>query len=300
MGARTESGFSEAQSSATPVSNAASTRKRKLTPGPDSIADPYVKKAKKVKTTSAEKRLRRFRPKPPQNFAEVYNRATTQRFYVLSRTACGTPDCPAERVEITGSTGNIYTIVIDQHPSCNCPQGKGGKECKHVFFVLSRVLRAKFEYVYQLALLSTELQDIFANAPPPTGEGGGSAKNDKNKNRKPIEGDCPICFSEMETDGGESVVWCRAACGQNIHKECFEMWAATKRQQGSRVEVTCPYCRSVWEGDEDMVSKIKKTGKRNKEGYVNVAKELGISTVRDTSTYSPWWSGHTASYRRRS
>lgn len=61
------------------------------------------------------------------------------------------------------------------------------------------------------------------------------------------------------------------------------MWASTKRQAvqfGARAEVTCPYCRSVWEGDDDMVKKIKKTGKPNLEGYVNVADQLGISTIR--------------------
>ena len=142
------------------------------------------------------------------------------------------------------------------------------------------VLQAKQEYVYQLALLSTELQDIFANAPPPMDEDGEGGDNSKSKKRKPVEGDCPICFSDMESEGGEAIVWCRAACGQNIHKQCFEMWATTKRQQGRTVEVTCPYCRSVWEGDEDMVKKIEKTGGRNGEGYVNVADQLGISQQR--------------------
>ncbi len=180
---------------------------------------------------------------------------------------------------MTGSTGNIYTVTIKQQPTCDCPQGEEGKQCKHILYVLARVLRAKFEYVYQLALLSTELRDIFARAPPieedEEGETGGG-----DKKRKPVEGDCPICFNELEAQG-EAVVWCRAACGQNIHKECFEMWAATKRQQaGARAEVTCPYCRSVWEGDDDMVKKIKKTGKPGHEGYINVAEQLGISTVR--------------------
>jgi hypothetical protein len=141
--------------------------------------------------------------------------------------------------------------------------------------------------------------------------GAGSSRHDKN--RKPIDGDCPICFNELAADGGEDIVWCRATCGQNVHKECFEMWAATKRQGGGSrgSEVTCPYCRSVWQGDEDMVKKIKKTGPLNYEGYVNVADQLGIGTARgkswingggngtdancvslDTSTYSEWWPGH--------
>ncbi|KAK3330717.1 hypothetical protein B0H66DRAFT_544685 [Apodospora peruviana] len=264
----------------------------------------YVTPSKKVRKEKSqeEKRLRRFRPQPPQAFQEIYNRATSQRFYVLSRRRYGTSQLPEEVVEVTGSTGNIYTVMISRQPSCDCPMGSEGKQCKHIVYVLARVLRAKYEYVYQLALLSTELQDIFADAPPPMEDddgGVGSSTGGGNKNRKPVEGDCPICFSDMESQGNEVIVWCRAACGQNIHKECFEMWAATKRQQASGGNVTCPYCRSVWDGDEDMAKKIKRTGDRNQEGYMNVAEQLGISQVRDTSTYSRWWTGHPHSFRRR-
>lgn len=246
---------------------------------------------------SAEKRLRRFRPKPPQSFDEVYQRALTQRFYVLSRKYRGTPEFPEEVVKLTGSTGNIYKVTVAQEPRCNCPHGEAGNQCKHQLFVLSRVLRAKFEYVYQLALLSTELQEIFANAPPIAGENGLEG-SDSDKKRKSLEGDCPICFCEME-EKGEAIVWCRAACGQNIHKACFNTWASTKRQQGgANATVTCPYCRSTWEEGEDKVQEVStKKGRRNSDGYINVADQLGISPVRDTSSYSRWWSGHERSYR---
>ncbi|KAK3363225.1 hypothetical protein B0T25DRAFT_32983 [Lasiosphaeria hispida] len=231
--------------------------------------------------------LSRFRSQPPKAFAEIYSRATTQRFYVLSRTRGGTSDCPSEEVEMTGSTGNIYTVTIDREPTCSCPMGAQRQHCKHIVYVMARVLRAKFEHVYQLALLSDELREIFARAPPIQDKdaeiGGGHGK------RKEVDGDCPICFEEMKAGGGEALVWCRAACGQNVHKACFEMWAKTKRQ--GQATVTCPYCRSLWEEDNDMVKKIEK-GNTNVEGYVNVADRLGISTRRDYSTYSTWWPGH--------
>lgn len=267
-------------------------------------ATPPKKSRGGTRGAPTEKRLRKFRPCPPRSFDEIYRRATTQRFYVLTRTRCGTPECPEEVVELTGSTGNIYTVVVARQPTCDCPHALAGNQCKHVLYVLSRVLRAPFEYVYQLALLSSELREIFANAPPPppaSGEEEGGGSGDGDGRRKPVEGDCPICFCEMEAEGGEAVVWCRAACGQNIHKGCFETWAATKRRQaagGGKAEVTCPYCRSVWEGDEDVIKKIERNGVRNAEGYVNVASQLGISTERDYSTYSRWWSGHPSSYRR--
>ncbi|EON98227.1 putative swim zinc finger protein [Phaeoacremonium minimum UCRPA7] len=230
--------------------------------------------------TPSEKRLRRYRARPPQSFDDTYLRATTQRFYVLSRTRCGTATCPEEMIELTGSTGNIYNICIARQPTCDCPHASAGNQCKHVIYVMSRVLRARHEYVYQLALLSTELQDIFARAPLPMDECSSDPTASSDKNRKPVEGDCPICFNELDP-AKEAVVWCRAACGQNIHKECFAMWAATKRQNtGRNGEITCPFCRSVWQGDEDTVQKIKKTGPLNDEGYVNVADQLGISQER--------------------
>ncbi|ROW10435.1 hypothetical protein VMCG_01829 [Cytospora schulzeri] len=280
-----------------------SNRKRKAGEGATSShaypteCTPKKRKASKPDASPGpEKRLRRYRPKAPQTFSEVYNRATTQRFYVLSRTRFDSQSCPEEVVELTGSTGNIYTVCISRQPTCDCPHAKAGNQCKHVIYVMARVLRAKLEYTYQLALLSSELQEIFASAPPIVDESGAGGENDKN--RKAVEGDCPICFEDMG-DGKEDIVWCKAACGQNIHKQCFEMWSATKKRSGgAQAKVTCPYCRSVWEGDDDMVKKINKSGKLNADGYRNVADQLGISKKRDHSTYSTWWSGRPR-YRSR-
>ncbi|KAI0424743.1 hypothetical protein F5Y09DRAFT_129956 [Xylaria sp. FL1042] len=264
--------------------SARTSRKRKLPStwnGDECGSAVEAKKQAKKKEPNEEKRLKRFRAKAPASFEVIYQRATEQRFYVLNRSRCGTAGCPEEEVEITGSTGNIYNVRIAQVPSCTCPHALKGNQCKHIIYVMSRVLRARADLVYQLALLSTELREIFTNAPPiePDIDTGSKAQDPK---RKQIEGDCPICFTPFE--GPEDTVYCRATCGQNIHKECFEMWAATKRR-GARDAITCPMCRSPWQGDEEMVKKIKNTGIAGKDGYVNVADQLGISGVRDESTY---------------
>ncbi|KAK7916878.1 E3 ubiquitin-protein ligase Zswim2 [Apiospora marii] len=269
-------------------SSQSSPRKRKqpeyidLT-GEDEVED-QPKKSRK-KDPHEEKRLRVFRAKAPRAFRENYQRATTQRFYVLGRTRGGDDWCPEEVVELTGSTGNIYHVHVARQPTCDCPHGLKGNQCKHILYVLSRVLHARFDLVYQLALLSSELWEIFQGAPPievgDEAEGAGAAAD---RNRKSVEGDCPICFSEFEA--GDKTVYCKATCGNNIHTECFEMWAATKRQSpGAKDQVTCPMCRSLWQGDDDVVKKIMNTGVVGREGYVNVADQLGISRVRDTSTY---------------
>ncbi|KAJ9160555.1 SWIM zinc finger protein [Coniochaeta hoffmannii] len=256
------------------------------------IAFPSKKQARtpsKKRNPDEEKRLRRYRAKAPQSFGEVYSRATSQRFFVLSRSRTGRGDEQEETVELAGTTGNIYTVTIARQPHCDCPHAKAGNQCKHVLYVMARVLRARYEHVYQLALLGSELREIFDSAGPvPTD--GAEQQEEADKNRKPIEGECPICYEALEA--GEALVYCRAGCGQNMHRACLEMWAATKRAQGAASKVTCPYCRQQWEGDQDMVKKIETTGKVGAEGYRNVADQLGITTERDTSTYSRWWSGH--------
>ncbi|KLU90484.1 Znf1 [Magnaporthiopsis poae ATCC 64411] len=250
------------------------------------------------------------RHRAPQSFYPIYERATSQRFFVLSRTRCGTDDCPEEKVELAGSTGNIYNIHIARWPKCDCPHYRNGNQCKHLLYVMSRVLRARFNLVYQLALLSSELREIFDKAPPLPGTQENTCAEQGDHNRKPVEGDCPICFDELpsaadaakSTKNCEQLVWCRAACGQNMHKHCFQMWSATKRQQaGGSSPVTCPFCRSVWEEDADdsVVKDLKKDGPLNQDGYVNVADQLGISPVRDYSTYSEWWGGGRPSYSGR-
>lgn len=243
---------------------------------------------------------RRYRPHPPASFTDIHARATTQRFFVLSRTVGGTVDCPEMRLEVSGSTGNVYNVCIARVPTCNCPHALKGHQCKHIIFVMTKVLRAKYEYSYQLALLSDELRDIFANCPRPADEKNSGENSDKN--RKAVEGDCPICFEAMETGNGkEALVWCKAACGQNIHRQCFDMWAATKRKSHGSKGVTCPYCRSTWEGDgtSGVNSVDVRSGSMTSEGYVNVADQLGISTQRDSSTYySPYRFGRSA-YRSR-
>ena len=100
------------------------------------------------------------------------------------------------------------------------------------------MLKAPQHLEYQLAFLSSELREIFARSPLPSADA--AEENDESdafSKRKPIEGDCPICFMPFEPDEREDIVWCRAACGNNIHRACFEQWA--KSQNGR--EVRCVY-----------------------------------------------------------
>ncbi|KAI5860951.1 hypothetical protein GGS23DRAFT_578098 [Durotheca rogersii] len=247
----------------------------------DDEAKPSEPKKQKTVAT-VERRLKRFLPYPPYHFDVVYQRATSQRFYVLGRTRCGTAECPEESVELTGSTGNIYTVRIAREPACTCPDAARGNHCKHIVYVMAKVLRAPFDLVYQLALVAAELREIFAGAPPPA-----DASSDRDRSgadeapgaRKVLEGDCPICYTPL--DGAEDSVYCRASCGQNMHQACFQMWAVTARASGGG-QVTCPMCRAPWAqgADGNVLRDIKDSGVVGSEGYVNVAHELGISCHR--------------------
>ncbi|KAJ5934731.1 hypothetical protein N7466_004278 [Penicillium verhagenii] len=97
-------------------------------------------------------------------------------------------------------------------------------------------------------------------------------------NRKPVEGDCPICFMEFEPH--EDTVWCKAACGNNIHKTCFDQWAATTRKSGVRCRMNIS--RAAWKNDTaDLnIETIRNSGSIGEDGYVNVASQFGLSTER--------------------
>lgn len=182
----------------------------------------------------------------------------------------------------------IASVHITHVPTCTCPAyQKSQSPCKHVIYVLYQVLKAPANLVYQLAFVTSELIEIFQHAPPvPTAESGAVMDG----NRKPIEDDCPICCCELEA-GNEEIVYCRAACGNNLHKTCFDQWAASKRSSGSTV--TCPFCRTPWQSDVSELAKYatatagSATGPQvNADGYINIAQELGISGKRDYSSVS--------------
>lgn len=262
----------------------------KRRPGPSTISAEYNvaedigKKPKKKAKQDGEKRMRRWRAHAPSAYREVRDRALTQRMFALERMRSNdNPEHPSETISLAGTTGNVYTIVVDKVPSCDCPHARKGNQCKHIVYVLSRILRAPTDLEYQLAFTSSELRQIFANAPPLPSE---TADNDaKDGNRKPVEGECPICCVDFEPDSSETVVYCKASCGNNIHKDCFGQWAATKTGQ----TVTCPFCRAPWQGDEIQLKEVAKSGRKNAEGYVNVASQLGLSGRRDHSAYNSFW-----------
>ncbi|RDW59317.1 RING finger protein [Aspergillus mulundensis] len=236
----------------------------------------------------SERRLRRFRDHPPISFQQRLERAVTQRMFVVGQTVDGTDEDPELKFDIVGSTGNIYKTIIGKVPTCSCPDATKGNQCKHICYVLVKVLSAPSHLQYQLAFLSSEIREIYEKSTLRQVKDK-VEDHDTDGKRKPIEGDCPICFMEFEPK--EDIVWCRAACGNNIHKTCFQKWAATSNQQGVR----CVYCRSPWQnqdadGKADVtLDELVNQGRVGADGYINVASQMGLSGERDSSTYyQPW------------
>jgi hypothetical protein len=93
-------------------------------------------------------------------------------------------------------------------------------------------------------------------------------------------------YSYMDFDEEHNeLVWCKAACGNNMHKDCFEQWA--KSQAGKPVK--CVYCRTLWQTEAGNIQELLKGGSVGADGYVNVADQLGMSGERDYSSYHPFW-----------
>ncbi|KXZ54207.1 hypothetical protein GPECTOR_5g30 [Gonium pectorale] len=198
---------------------------------------------------------------------------------------------PAVEFHVLGATGNVYQVRISRQPNCSCPDFAKGHLCKHILFVMLRVLRQRptDPVIWQRALLPSEVERLLspmlanasgagpgAGAAAAAGAGAGAAAgvdrsvlaSDVIRQRyaaiaggtaaggaagagasvqRPVEGDCPICYEEMVAGAGrgaEAITFC-ASCGNNMHRECFSRWAASKRSGGS--QVTCVYCRAPWQ-----------------------------------------------------
>lgn len=56
---------------------------------------------------------------------------------------------------------------------------------------------------------------------------------------------CLCCW--LQEDPEAALVWCKSSCGNNMHKECFAKWAASKEARGE--QTNCVYCRAAWSSE---------------------------------------------------
>ncbi|KAK7449329.1 hypothetical protein VKT23_013470 [Stygiomarasmius scandens] len=114
-----------------------------------------------------EKRKAQFKSKCPQATQTRLDRyiSQAQRIYLIHRRR--TEGENREEFTVQGSTGNVYTVTIDEVPHCDCPDHQKGNHCKHILFIFLKVLQVSRDsgLWYQKALLPSELESIFSSAP---------------------------------------------------------------------------------------------------------------------------------------
>ncbi|KAK0194810.1 hypothetical protein F5146DRAFT_923008 [Armillaria mellea] len=290
-------GYSIPPPSTSQAKKACATPPAKMAPSaapipPKSLAKAKAKTPREPKP-KPEKRGAIFKKKCPQNILDRLDRVIEQRFFMIDRERDS--DELKETFKVLGSTGNVYTVVIDHTPHCDCPDASKGNHCKHIIFVFIKVLQVPHEssHWYQKALLMTELQDVFAHAPnavanerlrqahlQATGKAPASGSTKASNRRMPTEeDDCPICYDKMHTEPENRLTWCEV-CGNALHRVCFAQWRTTAQNSGKNV--TCVWCRAEWVLPDAGKGKGKAVGE---EGYVNLAAVAGVSPQRDTSSY---------------
>ncbi|XP_024521244.1 mitogen-activated protein kinase kinase kinase 1 [Selaginella moellendorffii] len=233
---------------------------------------------------AAEKRAARFVSIPSKQVQERMDRAVEHRLYLIDKDI--ETDCSRGSFVILGATGNVYNVTLDKNPSCDCPDFGRCYTCKHILFVLLRVVKLPRtdHRLWQKALLSSEVKELLQMCAS-NGEEAVLASQrvrqrfkqihgkDKDEDgqteaksiQRSIEGDCPICYEAMASADGtpaEELVFCKS-CGNNVHKDCFDRWSRSKSSSYSKV--TCIYCRAVWE------HKCGATADASSSGYVNLA-----------------------------
>ena len=163
------------------------------------------------------------------------------------------------KYEVMGTTGNVYLVTINNKPTCTCPDYMTrSKRCKHIYFVLTRIMKVKAEQEDIKKYTDSDLQDMFTNIPTITENLRVDYAKQKeflekyktlNKNpngkvdKRNIDQDdmCPVCLGELD-DHEEEIIFCEYSCGACIHKECFNMY--NSKQPGTK---KCLFCHKDWD-----------------------------------------------------
>ncbi|KAG1335315.1 mitogen-activated protein kinase kinase kinase 1-like [Cocos nucifera] len=191
---------------------------------------------------------------PAQQVADRIIRALRHRLRLLHRSDTN--------FFVLGATGNVYTVTLATTPSCTCPDRT--VPCKHILFVLLRVLGLSFDDagVWRRTLRPCQLARLLGTPTAPDVVAGARARE---RFHQVFSGDgaerlmesareddgavCPICLEEM--GGGGRVVTC-STCGNSLHGDCLVGWKRSRGRRGT----SCVVCRARW---------------RELERYVNLA-----------------------------
>jgi hypothetical protein len=202
------------------------------------------------------------------------DKLNTDEFYLIG--------FDGKEILMTGSTKNVYKIIIQDDCSmhCNCPDSishakKFNVLCKHICFIYLKICKStdlSFFNVKKLtnndiAKLKARTETLTFDATAKkfytnyinkiTNETNGkNALNfNESKREQNVENDdCPICFEELK----ENIKFC-PDCSNPVHEKCIKKWLDSHN--------SCVYCRSdVWKN----FGKKEISKNTNTEKYINL------------------------------
>lgn len=176
-----------------------------------------------------------------RHFTVRKDRGLTQKLYLIDKKN------DYEYV-IMGSTGNVYDVKISKNPTCSCPDCKtNGNRCKHIYFVLMRIMKLSDSMITQKTYSEIELQDMKMKNADKTIHANDLVKKkykkiqDKQNNADLSVANtddlCPVCLDDIEN--GEEYDYCKLYCNKAIHILCFQMWCKKNIPK-------CLFCQKPW------------------------------------------------------
>jgi hypothetical protein len=215
-----------------------------------------VAKSSKTKTTTKNNKLEEGKEPPKKiNDDARKSRGMAQKIFLIL-THEYDKSILERKYEVMGTTGNVYTVTIKNSPACTCPDYiQRHKRCKHIYFVLTRIMKVKKDQEDIAKYTDGDLADMFTNIPAITENLRVDAaklakfktfqKNANGEIKREITEDdlCPICLGELLVCV-EEITFCKKSCGYSIHKQCFDMY------NSKRIDIKCLFCHKDWNMDD--------------------------------------------------
>lgn len=179
---------------------------------------------------------------------------------------------------VLGTSGSTYIVKCSpqetkQQWACDCPDFiRRASPCKHVFFVLARVLEVemddlhlKLKYdldeLHHIIRQRIQLNGTIQNPSIETTQQKQDhneieTKTQKVEQRTYVGEACCFCLDVMSATC--PVVYCELQCGKSVHRACFLRFIRTIKRKPN----LCPYCRAVMEPSS---LKMKSTQSKSKQ-----------------------------------
>ena len=155
--------------------------------------------------------------------------------------------------KVVGTTRNIYDVSIKEKPSCTCKDYENGNICKHIYFIMLRVMRIIGDVKNNYS--KEELLELFENIPDYINIDLlyddviiDDKIEEKNVPQK-FDDMCPVCLDDITNETPE-LDYCKYGCGKSVHNKCFQIWNNTNPYGQNK----CLFCRIDWIKEEKTVN----------------------------------------------